>query len=354
MAICRPGDADLVRAHWNAPNLAAGPGLKAVDLFRAIADKTVRAVWIIATNPAISLPEAAAIRQALRSCDTVVISECVRASDTVDLAGIRLPALGWGEKDGTVTNSERVITRQRPFLPAPGQARPDWWIMAQVATRMGFGPAFAWNWPCRHLPRTRRPHRPGNDGARLFDISGLSPPSTTPPTKSCPPPAGRIPRRAPPTPACSRWRRRRPPPSPPNGPPPAAPHLQRLPADPQHRPHPRPVAHDDAHRKIHPPARPPPRTVPDDPPRTTPDRSKTAALAMVQAQTGHAVLRARIDPGQRPGSVFAPMHWTDRFCPAGRINPVVNAEVDPLSGQPELKHTPVQHRPLCRPGGTAS
>ena len=69
-------------------------------------------------------------------------------------------------------------------------------------------------------------------------------------------------------------------------------------------------------------------------------------LVVVQAPSGHAVLRARHDPGLRPGTLFAPMHWTDRFCPAGRINPAVNAATDPVSGQPELKHTPVRIRPF--------
>jgi assimilatory nitrate reductase catalytic subunit len=64
-------------------------------------------------------------------------------------------------------------------------------------------------------------------------------------------------------------------------------------------------------------------------------------LAQITTSLGSAILRARIDPAQRPGSVFAPMHWTSRFCPAGRINGAVNAHVDPISGQPELKHTPV-------------
>ena len=65
-------------------------------------------------------------------------------------------------------------------------------------------------------------------------------------------------------------------------------------------------------------------------------------LLRIESATGHSVLRAMIDPGQRPGSVFVPMHWTRQFCPQGRVNQNVNAEVDPISGQPELKHTPVR------------
>ncbi|TIW76195.1 MAG: hypothetical protein E5V51_29305, partial [Mesorhizobium sp.] len=68
-------------------------------------------------------------------------------TDTVRHAHVRLPATAWGEKDGTVTNSERCISRQRAFLPAPGEARPDWWIFAEVARRMGFDDAFAHETP---------------------------------------------------------------------------------------------------------------------------------------------------------------------------------------------------------------
>jgi assimilatory nitrate reductase catalytic subunit len=121
----RPGDFEMLRDFWQAPNLATRPGRKAIDLFDAIATGAVRCVWIIATNPAVSLPDSDRVRRALAGCETVIISEAMAEQDSVDFAQIRLPALAWGEKDGTVTNSERVISRQRPFLPAPGEARPD-------------------------------------------------------------------------------------------------------------------------------------------------------------------------------------------------------------------------------------
>ena len=98
----------------------------------------------MATNPVASLPDADAVRAALKACELSIVSEAMRASDTVDACRIRLPALAWAEKDGTVTNSERGISRQRPFLPAPGEARQDWWILSEVARRLGYGEAFAW------------------------------------------------------------------------------------------------------------------------------------------------------------------------------------------------------------------
>src|SRR5438309_5431117 len=97
------------------------------------------------TNPAVSLPRAGAMRDAMRKLELFVVSENVLANDTVNSgAHILLPAAAWGEKDGTVTNSERRISRQRPFLPLPGDAKPDWWIVVQVARRMGFEAAFAY------------------------------------------------------------------------------------------------------------------------------------------------------------------------------------------------------------------
>lgn len=91
----------------------------------------------MATNPVVSLPEADKFRRALATCDLVIVSDCSVDSDTVKCADIVLPAQGWGEKSGTVTNSERRISRQRALMPALGQAKPDWWILSQVAKRMG-------------------------------------------------------------------------------------------------------------------------------------------------------------------------------------------------------------------------
>lgn len=116
---------DLLQRFWNAPNIARAPGLKTVDLFHEIGKRRIKALWIMATNPAVSLPNADKVQAALAQCDFVVVSDCVRNTDTNAYAHILLPAMAWGEKDGTVTNSERRISRQRSFLPPPGEARPD-------------------------------------------------------------------------------------------------------------------------------------------------------------------------------------------------------------------------------------
>ncbi|HTH15444.1 MAG TPA: molybdopterin-dependent oxidoreductase, partial [Magnetospirillum sp.] len=135
---------DRVRRFWSAPRMATREGLKAVELFRAIDAGKIKAVWIIGTNPAVSLPEADLVRRALNNCPVVIVSDCVADTDTLRLAHIKLPSLAWGEKDGTVTNSERMISRQRPFLAALGKARGDWWQVAEVARAMGFRHGFGW------------------------------------------------------------------------------------------------------------------------------------------------------------------------------------------------------------------
>src|SRR6185436_20515413 len=92
----------IVQEFWNSPVIASAPGLKAVDLFEAIRDERVKAVWIMATNPIVSLPEADKVREALERCELVVVSDCVAKTDTMAYAHVSLPAAGWGEKDGTV------------------------------------------------------------------------------------------------------------------------------------------------------------------------------------------------------------------------------------------------------------
>jgi len=136
-----------VALFWNAPNICAGPGLKAVDLFRAVHAGRVKFLWVMATNPAVSMPDAGFVREALARCETLVVSDVIADTDTARLAHVRLPALAWGEKDGTVTNSERRVSRQRALFPPPGEARADWAIIADVAARLGHGSAFAWTSP---------------------------------------------------------------------------------------------------------------------------------------------------------------------------------------------------------------
>lgn len=137
-----PQSHQTVSEFWQTDNLATYAGLKAIDLFDAMNKGKIKAVWIMATNPVVSLPDSEKIKTALEKCPFVVVSDCIADTETTRLADVVLPAQGWSEKSGTVTNSERRISRQRRVLPSPGEAKPDWWILKEVAQKMGFKDQF--------------------------------------------------------------------------------------------------------------------------------------------------------------------------------------------------------------------
>ncbi len=169
-----PQDLDRVRRFWGATDMTPGPGLKAVDLFQAAADGKVKFLWIMATNPAVSLPDSALVRRALERCDFVVVSDCTAQTDTAAYADLLLPAAPWGEKEGTVTNSERVISRQRQLVPAAGESRPDWWIVTELARALGFGEHFDYDSPAAVFREHAALSAFENDGSRAFDIGALA------------------------------------------------------------------------------------------------------------------------------------------------------------------------------------
>jgi assimilatory nitrate reductase catalytic subunit len=169
-----PGHRDIVQHVWQAPRLAQHPGLKAVDMFEAMHDGRIKAVWIIATNPVVSLPNADRARAALQRCEFVVVSDCIARTDTSVLAHVLLPATAWGEKNGTVTNSDRHISRQRAFLPVPGAARPDWWMLCEVAKRLGFQHGFEFTDPAQIFDEHARLSCAGNEGSRAFNLAGMT------------------------------------------------------------------------------------------------------------------------------------------------------------------------------------
>ena len=127
-----------VQEFWQAPRMASQTGLKAVELFEAVHNGRIKALWIMATNPAVSMPNSNFIAEALQACPFVVLSDVTASTETAQHCDVLLPAQGWGEKDGTVTNSERRISRQRKFMQPAGEARADWKIIADVASTMGF------------------------------------------------------------------------------------------------------------------------------------------------------------------------------------------------------------------------
>ena len=163
-----------VAALWGVRSVPEKPGKTAVDMFQAAADGEIKALWIACTNPAQSMPDQATVRQALQRAEFIVVQEAFATTATCDYADLLLPATTWGEKDGTVTNSERRISRVRPAVPRPGSTRHDWQIAVDFARRlelrMGRGdtlfpyatPESIW---CEHRESTR---------GRDLDIGGLT------------------------------------------------------------------------------------------------------------------------------------------------------------------------------------
>ncbi len=160
---------NAVQKFWAAPNIADKAGLKAVELFQAMHDGKIKALWIMATNPAVSMPNSNFIVEALEACPFVVVSDVTANTETAKLAHVLLPAQGWGEKDGTVTNSERRISRQRRFVEPAGQARADWRIMADVAKAMGFA-GFDYQSPADIFAEHARLTTIANEGTRKLDL----------------------------------------------------------------------------------------------------------------------------------------------------------------------------------------
>jgi assimilatory nitrate reductase catalytic subunit len=125
-----------VAALWGVPALPATPGLAALEMFEAAAEGRIKALWIACTNPAQSLPDQTLVRRALERCEFVVVQEAYRTTATVGYADVLLPAASWGEREGTVTNSERCISRVRAAVLPAGEARADWRIAVDVARRL--------------------------------------------------------------------------------------------------------------------------------------------------------------------------------------------------------------------------
>lgn len=330
-----------VRSFWDAPTIAQRPGLKAVDMFRAVGEGQIKALWIIHSNPAVTLPEADAVRSAIAKCDFTVVSDITAATDTARIADVLLPAAAWSEKDGTVTNSDRTISRQRAVLPPPGEARPDWAILAEIGRRMGWDAAFSYRKPVEIFREHAALSRISGDFGLDFDISGLADLSDDAFEQMAPQrwpltarrQGGRffadgkffhldgkarmlpLHYRAPATKCAARYPYRL--------------NTGRI-RDQWHTMtrtgiSPRLSAHlAEPFADIH----------PEDAAQLG---VRTADLLQLRSPQGRAILRARISADVRPGELFVPMHWTGERAPTARVNALVTAAVDPVSGQPESK-----------------
>ena len=345
----------LVQGFWQAPRLASQPGLKAVDLFQAVGKGRIQALWIIATNPVVSLPEADAVRQALAGCPFVVLSDLTAQTDTAAVAQVLLPAQAWGEKDGTVTNSERCISRQRPLRQAPGQARPDWWALCQVARRLGFASAFDYPGPWaifdEHARLAALAHR---CAGRFLDLEGLAgldqaaydglAPTYWPFAAGA---ASAGPRRLF---ADGRFAHN-------DG---RAAFIAITPVDPA----PGVDAafplllntgrlRDQWHTMTRTGLVPTLLQHQHEPTATMHPQDAAACglgdgdLATVHSRFGTVVARLESKTAMRRGEVFVPIHWNEQFASDGRVGAVVAALADPLSGEPAFKRTPVAVKPLA-------
>ncbi len=331
-----PDNVERVGRFWAAPNMATKPGLKAVDLFRAINEGRIKALWVMATNPAVSLPDAGRVREALESVPFLVVSDIMADTDSGTHAHVRLPAAGWGEKDGTVTNSDRTISRQRPFLPLPGEARPDWWIVKEVARRMGWRNAFAYDRPADIWREHARLTAYGNDGQRMLNLRawatiGNDAYDAMEPFRwgGTPFADGRFPTpdgRArlvltkqmevqeplgqwPMTLNTGRYRDQW--------------HtMSRTGLSPKLARH-----REEPLVEIHPRDAGALGIVDGD-------------LARVATAQGDSIFRVSLSEGQRPGEIFTPIHWTDQMSSGGRTGLLPRPLVDPHSGQPGFKSTP--------------
>ncbi len=370
---------EIVREFWNSPVIAAKPGLKAVELFDAIHAGQVKAVWVMATNPVVSLPDADKVKAALEKCELVVVSDMVR-TDTTAYAHVLLPAQGWGEKDGTVTNSDRRISRQRAFLPAPGEAKSDWWIVCEVAKRLGCS-GFDYAGPHEVFDEHARLSAFRNDAGalRCFDIGGLANMTreqydTLEPIQWPITPSPRLRGEGGgegqgatgnPSPQSSPRNAGR------GG-------TVRLFTDGRFF-HP-----DGKARFIATPPRAPANAPDDDYPlvlntgrirdqwhtMTRTGRSpklashlpepfveihpydamlagvQDGALVSVSTRWGALVARLCATPDQPRRSLFVPIHWNAQHASDARVGALVNPVVDPVSGEPEFKHTPARVEPF--------
>ena len=337
---------------WNQPegSLRPTPGLTAVEMFRALEKGTLKAIWIMATNPLVSLPDLHQARRALARAELVVVSDAYHPTETTLAADVLFPAASWGEKEWTSTSSERLVSHSPRLFDPPGSALPDWQVLARLGRALGFAgfehtsAAEVWEefrkltagrpcdmtgitarrlrserhvyWPCpseehrgsqrryldqvfptadgraRFLPRPHQPPREATDHEFPFVLT-----------------TGRLyahwhtlTRTA----KCDKLVRREP----------------------------------EAFLEIH-----------------TQDAAGLGVVegevVQVSSRRGTIRVRARIGDSVKPGTVFLPMHWGDLFGPGNAINYLTISATDTVSKQPELKFcavavekAPVEREPL--------
>lgn len=362
MEIENPQHQQLVQEFWKSPHIAQKSGLKAVDLFEAVESGQIKAIWIMATNPVVSLPNADQVKRALEKCEFVVVSDICLDTDTTQYADVLLPALAWGEKEGTVTNSERRISRQNAFLAVPEQCKADWWSISQVAKKMGFDgfeftnshEIFTEHAQLSAYQNVQPIDRTDDSIFRYFNLSGLTDLSITDyqnlapiqwPVWSSEQKEDAVARLY----ADGHFSHA-------DG---KAKFIATSVVDPVHQTdseypvilntgrirdqwHTMTRTGLSANLSTH-KAEPYCEVHPQD---ALKFGLKDTELVEVKSKWGSCVLRVVLSDKIRRGQVFAPIHWTEQTSSDARIGKVVNPLVDAISGEPEFKHTPVIIQPF--------
>jgi len=333
-----------VEKHWGLDEgtIHDQPGLPAVEMFEAIAAGRIKAIWTACTNPAVSMPDASTTRQALETAELVIHQDCYHPTETGQYADVLLPAAQWGEKTGTMTNSERLVSRSQKLFDPPGQAMPDWWIAARIGRALG-GSGFdyvtaeqVWDeyrkltagtlcdqagmtnarltagplrWPCpdENHPGTVRRYDDGKfptpSGRARFITAAYQPADEA--TDDDYPlvlTTGRV---------AGQWHTRTR-----TG---KVPELCRVDNEPFVEVHP-----DDARMA----------------------KVRDGQPAQLIGRRGRAVATVRITKGIAPGLVFVPFHFGELFADDANINTLTNPACDAISKQPELKYCAVRLEPM--------
>jgi ferredoxin-nitrate reductase len=320
--------------HWNIPEGSIHPknGLTAVEMFQALESGRLKAIWIVCSNPLASLPNLDMVKRAMEKAELVIVQDCFE-TETTRYADVLLPAAQWIEKTGTMTNSERRVSRSFAQVSAPAEAKPDWWIFSRVAQSMGYrGFDFdsiepIWDeyrrltadrpcdmmgmtnerlqtemlqWPCptEDHPGTARRymdlHFATPDGrAKFVPCQHKRPqeqPSAAFPLTLT---TGRL---------ASQWHTMT-----------RTGKIQRL-AKQAQKPYVEIHPHDAAVQNI-----------------------SEGECVHVSSARGQIQVEARITEKVTPGVVFMPFHWGDLYAPGNAINRLTNDALDPISKEPEYK-----------------
>ncbi|WP_077090699.1 bifunctional nitrate reductase/sulfite reductase flavoprotein subunit alpha [Mycobacterium rhizamassiliense] len=348
-------DRDFVEDQWGVPRgtLRTEVGTGTVDMFSRMADGDIKACWIICTNPVASVANRKTVLAGLEKAELVIAQDAFRETETNEYADVLLPATLWTESEGVMINSERNLTLFQPAVPAPGQAMPDWQIIARMACEMGFSESFSYESAEDVFDEIKRFSNPRTG----YDLRGASYERLreTPLQWPCPPDNagdrnpirylndgvsqtqlvredGSIPRLAFPTDSGRAVFFPRPhllPEEMPDDDYPFLLNTGRLP----HQWHTMTKTGKVAKlNKLNP--GPFVEIHPDDATRLQISEGDPVEIA---SRRGRAVLPAVITDRVRPGDCFAPFHWNDAFGEYLSINAVTNDAVDPVSHQPEFK-----------------